>query len=508
MEKLREVRLEIEKLVILRSVVNGMARVSHEKPIRLAFQRGKKPLASEPMQLADRYARWLEGCVVAEAPPLRLAREIPEVELQTLWAAGEFGREFMTTTGGPVRVEKFGVWNREPGPHFIDAQISFGGSRVRGGVEVNWNASAWDEHAVSSPEYEGTILHVFAREAVRERGQSVPATCTALGREVPQIWLDVSRFEFLPVVDPPPCETTACRERLGALPESRVLELVEAAAQYRLCRKAARLGRLTEVFGPDEALYQAVAEALGYRNNKLPFTLLSQRFPLALLRARSREIEPLLFAGSGFLNATDLTPMAGDTRGYLRDIWAQWWPHRTEYDRLTVPAALWNLRGLRPVNHPQRRVAALAEIVRHWPVLETLARSANVAALRNFFDQLSHAYWDFHYTLTSKRSAERMALVGPSRCTDLFLNVFFPLAVSAAPKFWETYREFPAADTNQRVEIAAHRLFGKAAIRRQLGKRALTQQGLLQIYEDFCMACDADCARCAMPDRLDRLDET
>jgi len=454
------------------------------------------------MQLADRYARWLEQSVVAEAAQLRVAREIPEIELQTLWMSGEFGREFLTTTGGQVRVEHFGAWNKEPGPHFTGAEIAFGSSRVRGGVAVHWNASAWDQQAAHSPEYEGTILHVFVREAARERGQAVPATCTALGREVPQIWLDVSRFEFLPV-DPPPCATTACRESFAALPAVRVLEMVEAAAQYRLCRKAARQARLAEQFGPGEALYQGIAEALGYRNNKLPFTLLAQRFPLALVRSRQMNIEPLLFAGSGFLNATDLGSMAGDTRGYLREVWEQWWFHRTEYDKLIVPAGLWNLRGQRPVNHPQRRVAALAEIARHWPVLETLARAANVEGIRHFFRQLQHPYWDFHYTLTSRRSLARMALVGEARITDLLLNVFFPGAVSAAPQFWETYRALPAADSNRRVEIAARRLFGSGALARELGKRAMTQQGLLQIYEDFCMSCDADCARCALPDRLE-----
>ncbi|MCX6966325.1 MAG: DUF2851 family protein [Verrucomicrobia bacterium] len=458
------------------------------------------------MQLADRYARWLEQSVVAEAPQLRVAREIPEIELQTLWMAGEFGREFLTTTGGQVRIERFGTWNREPGPHFIGAEITFGNARVRGGVEVHWNASHWDLHAAQSPEYEGTILHVFAREAARERGQGIPATCTALGREVPQIWLDVSRFEFLPV-NPPPCATTACREAFAGMPPARLRELVEAAAQYRLCRKAARQARLGEQFGPGEALYQGIAEALGYRNNKLPFMLLAQRFPLALVRSRRMEIEPLLFAGSGFLNATDLSPLPGDTRSYLREVWTQWWPHRTEYDRLTVPSSLWNLRGQRPVNHPQRRVAALAEIVRHWPVLETLSRSANVDGIRHFFSRLQHPYWDFHYTLNSKRSAVRMALVGEARITDLLLNVFFPGAISAAPQFWETYRALPAVDSNQRVEIAAKRLFGTSPLGAQLGKRAMTQQGLLQLYDDFCMPCDADCARCAMPDRLDHWEQ-
>ncbi|MEI8234208.1 MAG: DUF2851 family protein [Verrucomicrobiota bacterium] len=454
------------------------------------------------MHLADRYARWLEGGFVAEAPPLRVARELPDVELQALWMGVEFGREFVTTSGGPLRMERFGAWNAGPGPHFTGAQIAFGNARVRGGVAVHWNAAEWDREAASSPDYEGTILHVFAREVARERGAPVPASCTALGREVPQVWLDMSRYAYLPV-SPRPDAPAVCREALAALPEPRVLELVEAAAQYRLCRKAARLERLRAEFGPGEALYQCVAEALGYRANKLPMLLLAQRFPLALLRAQRGEIEPLLFAGSGFLNATDLSPLPGDTRGYLRGVWTQWWPRRTEYERLTLPAKLWNLRGVRPVNHPQRRVAALAEIARHWPVLETLARSANAEGLRRFFGQLSHDYWDRHYTLTSQRSAARMALVGETRAADLLVNVFFPGALAAAPQFWETYRSLPAPDSNRRVEGAARRLFGPGPLARKLGGMAMTQQGLLQLDEDFCTACDGNCARCALPERLD-----
>jgi hypothetical protein len=460
------------------------------------------------MQLAQRYACWLEGSLVAETPRLRIPREIPEPELQALWMAGEFGRSFTTTTGGAVKVEKFGAWNPQPGPHFTGAVVVFGDQRIRGGVEVNWNAAEWDRHASASPDYEGTILHVFVREAARERGAAVPATCTAQGREIPQIWLDATRFEF-PPSDPPPCSTSPCREQLAQLPAVRIVHLLEAAAQYRLCRKATRLNRIAAEFGPDEALYQGIAEALGYRNNKLPFTLLAQRFPLAMVRSHRTEIEPFLFAGSGFLNATDFHPLPNDTRSYLRELWAQWWPRRTDFERLSVPPGLWNLRGVRPANHPQRRVAALAELARHWPILETLTRTANIPALRHFFGRLTHPYWDIHYTLASKRLESRTALVGESRITDLLLNVIFPRAMTHNPGLWEAYRELPAAGSNRRIGLAAQRLLGgNSELVREIGKRAVLQQGLLEVFENFCLACDADCARCAFPNRLDHLEES
>jgi hypothetical protein len=468
---------------------------------RLPFGAGRALTCPPLMDLADRYARWKQESFVAEAAALRMPRELPEIELQTLWLAGEFGREFLSTTRAPFKVERFGRWNAGPGPHFIDAEITFGSTRVRGGVVVHASAGQWEAEAAASPDYEGTILHVFARDDAHERGQSLPASCTGLGREVPQLWLDTTRFEY-PPIEPTNSESTACRALLAGMPPGQAVELVEAAAQFRLCKKAARLRRLGEIFGPAEALYQGVAEALGYRNNKLPFTLLAQRFPLSLLRGERGEIETILFAGSGFLGLTDFQPLPGDTRSYLRDVWNRWWPRRTEFDRLTVPSSLWNFRGVRPVNHPQRRVAALAETVRHWPVLEALVGCGNIAGLRNFFSQLTEPYWDRHYTLKSPRSPSPMALVGENRVTDLLLNVFFPGALAAATDFWETYRQIPAPASNRRVDLAARRLFGAGSLARQLTHRAVTQQGLLQLYEDFCLACEGDCARCPLPLRL------
>ncbi len=466
------------------------------------------------MNLSDRYAKWLEDggrSRVCETPPpmsLQVAREIPEAELQARWFAGEFGQEFVTIAGEPVTIVSFGEWNREPGSVFAQAQISFRGERpVRGGIEVQADPCEWERRI--SPEYEETLLHVFAGGGVGGFGgirggrKASAGAKTAAGRVVAQVALDVTPLEFGKTEG---SGNSACCAPLSSLGEEVVEELLEAAAQYRLCRKAARLARLCRQSGAGEGLYQALAETLGYRYNKLPFTLLAQRFPLALLRKRIGEIEPLLFAGSGFLPSMDLGAMPDDTRGYLRDIWARWWPQRTEFERLSLPASLWTLGGARPVNHPQRRVAALGEIVRNWPIIESLASSCDVAAIRGFFAGLRHGYWDAHYTLTSQRSRTRMALVGETRVTDMLANVFFPAAIAAAPQRWKVYRKLPALDSNQKLEEAAGRLFGPARSPQvdKLLKQAVCQQGLLQLYEDHCLDCALECARCRLPERLER----
>src|SRR5207302_558212 len=102
-------------------------------------------------------------------------------------------------------------------------------------------------------------------------------------------------------------------------------------------------------------LFQAVAEALGYKQNRLPFTLLSQRLPLAFLRSRREDAEALLFGVAGFLDPPDLNAQRKSTRGYLRSLWDRWWKYREQFSRLVLPAKLWKTSGARPLNHPHRR---------------------------------------------------------------------------------------------------------------------------------------------------------
>lgn len=444
------------------------------------------------MEFADRYASLLQPLRINEAPPLQIARKLSLLEVQTRWFAGDFGLEFTGNGGTKVRIVNFGQWNSAPGADFRNALISFNGKEPQcGGVTFSEGAA---DPAPESGSAAAAILKVLTPEQMR------PALAPIV-EEVPTIVLDPAQIGFGAAEIP---ASHTCSAPLAGLPGERLERFLEAAAQFRLRRKAQRLLRLAEIHGSDESLYQALAETLGYKNNKLPFTVLAQRFPLTLLRSRRREIEPLLFAGSGFLSSTDLSQLEGDTRSYLREIWMQWWPSRTEFERLVISPKLWKLQGMRPVNHPQRRVAALAEIVRNWPVLQTLVRICNVPAIQNFFAQLQNSYWDFHYTLVSKRATTRMALVGENRVSAMLANVFFPAGIVSNPGLWKEYRELPALDSSQRVDVAALRLLGSSPAWRKLSKKIAFQQGVLQIYEDFCGREDGDCMRCELARQIER----
>jgi hypothetical protein len=67
---------------------------------------------------------------------------------------------------------------------------------------------------------------------------------------------------------------------------ARVQSIIESAAQYRLELKSKRLHRCVAAQGREEAVYQALARALGYSSNQQPFVLLSQRLPLSVCSNR------------------------------------------------------------------------------------------------------------------------------------------------------------------------------------------------------------------------------
>lgn len=447
---------------------------------------------------ADRYADLRQCILLQESGQFLDARQWPEHEVQAHWFAGGFGRDFKTVDGRNARVVQFGVWNHEAGPDFREAAVRFDeGDVQRGCIELDPDVRDWERHGHAvNPEYDGVVLHVYL-----QRGESEFFTRTSKHHHVPQVLLDPRRFEE-PATPQPEARPGRCLAPLRILPEAKVKEVLFAAAQFRLRRKAAVFARMEEAHGADEALYQALAASLGYKSNKLPFTLLAQRLPLKTLRAAKDDAAALLFGVAGFLDQKDLAPYDAQTRVYLRDLWERWWPRRSEFERLSIPKALWKLGGQRPMNHPQRRLAALAQLARHWPRVRGLRAACEPKAIAEFCTELSDPYWDHHYTVVSKETARPMALIGESRVTDMLANVFFPIAISTQPERWQDFRELRAPLSNQRVEIAALRLFGETPVAASLLKSVAMQQGLLQIYEDFCQRDATDCVQCAFPTQL------
>ncbi|HEX4639909.1 MAG TPA: DUF2851 family protein, partial [Chthoniobacterales bacterium] len=409
------------------------------------------------MQLATRYSELRASARVHERalfPALRLPSEL---ELQARWFAGDFGRRFTSVTGDQIEIVQFGIWNREAGPDFSDAAVQINGSApIRGTIEFDLADRSWETHGHSTnPAFDGAILHVFVEQSDRAF-----FTRTRSNRNVPQVRVDpaVLPDKFSPVV--PLARHGRCHAPLKDLPQDRLESILTAASQFRLQRKAARIKTIVENHGRDAALFQELAAALGYKQNKVAFTLLAQRLPLNSLRKIPDDLESILFGVAGFLTAPDLAEYRDETRGYVRNLWDRWWPHRDAMQRLVLPAKLWRLGGARPLNHPQRRLGALAILAKQWPAFIKSLERRNPKTAREFFLDLAHPFWSFHYTLTSEAAPSEMAIIGDSRIADILANVLLPYFLAEGTDVWSAYEKLPARLTNRRLETGATRLFG------------------------------------------------
>ena len=437
--------------------------------------------------------------VAAEPPPPRLPAEL---ELQALWFDGQFGDQFTATDGSPVRIVQPGEWNRGAGPDFLHCAVDIAGTRLAGPIELDLHASDWEAHGhATNPAFSRVVLHVVFRADGPESFAR-----TADHRLVPRVVIPPDRCAEaleLPRREVAVAHPGRCSTPLAHHPAERLRDLLDEAARRRAERKAARFLRTAAAQGRDAALYQAVAETLGYQANRLPLRLLAQRVPLASLR--SHPAEAVLLGAAGFLDP-DLVERAPDaTRRHLATLWEDWWKLRADFGCGPARALPWSFHGQRPANHPHRRVAALAVLAAHWAGFRrhALARPFSPRALTRFLATLDHPFWSRHHTLASKPAARPLALVGRDRALELLANHLVPLALLEDPGFtWDAYLALRAPAPNDKVRRAAIRLFGARDDLPALLRPLAHHQALLEVYQDFCLDDLSGCSDCLFPEQL------
>jgi hypothetical protein len=307
----------------------------------------------------------------------------------------------------------------------------------------------------------------------------------------------------MPLIDVADAHPGRCYTPLAGMHEGNVHALMLEAARHRAQVKARRRLRTVDVLGEHEWLWQALAETLGYRPNKLAMTLLAQRLPIAGLGEIPDEAESVIFGAAGFLSAEIHDQAVGDSRDYLRGLWETWWRVRDGYEPVPERRIPWKLSGIRPVNHPQRRLACLARVASRWKEFAKACKT--IDGVKSFFEDLEQPYWNYHYTLKSKRSDGSLALIGADRVRDFQINHLLPVRLADGDRAaWEFYQKAPAPALSEKVDKASVRLFGNTPQRKKYLRKAWQHQALLQIYQDFCLRDVTDCEKCPFPEQLEQ----
>jgi hypothetical protein len=306
-----------------------------------------------------------------------------------------------------------------------------------------------------------------------------------------------------------------CSAPLRALAPADLQEILHSAARVRFENKAkALLGRARSA-GWEQALWEQLFRALGYKNNVWPMLNLAETRQRWAGNGESVFVLQARLLGLSGLLPGELTRSQKTSDTYLKRAWDGWWRERETLANCVLPKELWQMHGLRPANHPQRRLALAAHWLAEGKLVARLEQwgAAKVpekewgASLLEVFQVETDEFWSWHWTFKSARMVKPQPLLGAGRVTDLAVNVVLPwLWVRAREggnvlfqrEMERRYQNWPAGEDNAVLKLARQRLLGNASSR--VLKSAADQQGLMQISRDFCAHADALCSGCQFPE--------
>jgi hypothetical protein len=437
-----------------------------------------------------------------------------EAFVQRLWFEELYRNPLLTTDGRKIRVLQPGFWNREAGPDFYHAAIVGEDGKLRAGaVEIDLGPQHWRQHHhAENPHYNDVILQVVWRAGGRA---FFPAT--AGGGEVRQVELSSQlkfpeaelrgHFHSSPAERELGARAGRCGGSLALLADGAAQGVLRDAGEFRFARKQELFRLKAAALGEDQALWLGVAEAMGFARNRGAFRGLAQRVAIGVLAELEHDCqrEALLFGVAGFMPFVTL-PDSLAASDYVRRLWDEWWKLRAGWRERVIPRGIWQLGGVRPLNRPERRVALLARLAspENWRRFSRLARLGDAALLRDFCAGLEHEFWGRHCTLASLALPAPAALLGEDRLLALLFNTIWPLAARDNPlDVAEHLRAAAGGPSNRLVKIAAQRLLGGRRLR-GVRNSLLAQEGLLQIYRDFCLQDYSRCRDCAFPSLVEK----
>lgn len=446
--------------------------------------------------------------------------EVSEHVVQCVWYDRLFRNEGLRTDDGKtLKVVSPGWWNQGEGPDFRGAQLEINGKLHNGDVEIHLAHGDWRQHGHHlDPRYENVLLHV-----VLERDPPAEPTITLSGRRISSLLLlnyldeDLGDTAERLALDKYPYQVEGTFGHCAALVEDygseRVTELLHLAGEWRMVFKARTLRRRMERAGPDQAVYEALLAACGYAPFKRDFEALARQLPYD--RARQLALEDALLLEAALMRLGGLLPAQppeGETAAaHFNRLDAL---RRDRLDGLRPLPIVWGRTGVRPTNNPERRLAGAARFIARTArdgLVGSLERIWNVAGpspveRRRAFEDLfptPMGFWAYHCAWTGKKLARPLSLLGAGRVRSIIGNVFVPAAIALArqrrdrpreERILEFFAALPREPENKIEKVMLPRIFGE---KRPPCIDFRTQQGLLQMYHDWCEP-NPSCRNCSV----------
>lgn len=406
-----------------------------------------------------------------------------EKEIQYLWDTKRIPAEFTTISGKPVRILHRGHLNHQRGPDFQHAELLLDGEPQRGDVEIHLRPEDWHAHGHHlDPHYRNVILQVVWSSAGHPpRAADSPET----------VLLDAQTFSRPePVTPSSPAPSTAEKfcPAFGVMTPNSLERWFEHLGWERLLRKS-RQWADAAADSPAQAFYANLFAALGYTHNSTPMRQLTESVPWAEIQAMKLEGGTVSGLVATWLGVAGL--MAHLPKFIPPAVKAKWSELFARTPRI-LPESFpeWQLFRIRPQNHPVLRLLQIAGML--WNCTDPLRELRNCFALPaekwrpgEVEKRLS--------TFLNQSFDEDMSVppLGPDRLRILLVNVFLPVVMASAADDTERMqalqafgRALPTLPHNRIEALIRERLGDYQA--RAVGRSALAQQGMIEVYQRDC----------------------
>jgi len=445
------------------------------------------------------YRRWVRENLLREEPGPILSESI----LQRIWFEQLIQNPLRTLGGESIRILHPGIWNHRSGPDFLRASFSVADGRTFvGDVELHRHSSDWcaHEHA-SNPAYQNVRLHVFWQtDPVVSEGPAPGIRQVALEHQLSAALTElVSLFHSSPAEILTGEKPGRCHPVFLSLAPEKLKEILEEAGWHRLRQRRSLAQARVTSFGLDQAVWIALAEGLGFSENREPFAALARAIPIQKLLETPDVVEraAILYGTAGLLPDPTRSKVSDRALPWLHKLWERWWGQREDWMPYILPAGGWRLGGTRPNNSPFRRLAALLHISQSsvWQRLVESVRNGDSNCFLKIMGSVSDPFWDHHAGWDGRILSSSSKLIGTDRAIALLFQVLAPMAELTEVELGQRMEGWPAGGDAGLLRSASVRLLGVPFPPSDV-RTHLAREGLLQIYKDFCRA--KPCSECSM----------